>query len=63
MIKQYEMLLRQARNTWAVEDMPQSVIEGGWIPARYGARGGNIEIQEVFNPWGPDGTGVSKNNG
>lgn len=56
--QQYEILLMQARNTWAIEDMPQSVIEGGWIPARYGAWG-DLGPEETFNPWGPDGKGVS----
>lgn len=62
LFRQYEVLLRQARNTWAVEDMPQTVIEGGWLPARHGLHG-DTEIQEVYNPWGADGLGVSKRNG
>lgn len=56
--QQYDILMTQARNTWAVEDMPQRVIEGGWIPARYGAWG-DLGVEETFNPWGPDGKGVS----
>lgn len=54
----YDIQMAQARNVWAIEDMPQSVLEGGWIPARYGARNAD-SIAETFNPWGPDGTGVS----
>ena len=56
--QQYDILLAQARNTWAIEDMPQRVIEGSWIPARYGAWG-DLGSEETFNPWGPDGKGVS----
>lgn len=53
-----ELALKQARNTWAVEDYPQEVIEGNWLAVR--ERGGPKEaIKHSWNPWGPDGTGVS----
>lgn len=59
--RQYEMQLAQARNTWAVENMPQTVIEGNWIPARFGAMR-TSSVSETFNPWGYDGTGVKRGN-
>ena len=49
--------LAQARNTWAVEDYPQEVIEGPWLIAH---ESGLIadSFKNSWNPWGPDGTGV-----
>ncbi len=59
LLQMYGMQLAQARSVWASEDMPQTVVEGGWIPARYDVRGRSVEVAETFNPWGPDGLGVS----
>ena len=50
--------LQQARNTWAVEDYPQEVIEGPWLVARETGLLAD-SIKNTWNPWGTDGTGVS----
>ena len=54
---EHERALMQARGTWAVEDHPQEVIEGGWLVAREAGTGGSYERTQ-WNPWGPDGTGL-----
>ena len=48
-----------ARNTWAVEDYPQEVIEGPWLAAHDAGSGGDF-ARTTWNPWGPDGTGVKR---
>lgn len=55
---EHNMALALARNTWAVEDYPQTVIEGNWLDA-HDAGGGSDYLKSIWNPWGPDGRGVS----
>ena len=56
---EHERALAQARNTWAVEDHPQEVIEGNWLAAHDAGPGGDF-ARTTWNPWGPDGTGVKR---
>ena len=56
---EYQLMLSQARNTSAIEDFPQEVIEGPWLPSRHGRGGSKDYVQSIWNPWGADGTGVT----
>jgi hypothetical protein len=57
---EYMMALANARNTWAVEDYPREVQEGNWITAHeFGHHSSLDYFTQAWNPWGPDGTGVS----
>ncbi len=55
--------MADARHSWAQEDHPQEVIEGDWLVARVSEStligGRALRTYEVFNPWGPDGKGVT----
>lgn len=56
LLQQYDMQLASARSVWAVEDHPQTPIEGYWLKAHeHGMR----TKADTFNPWGPYGVGVS----
>ena len=55
LLQEYDMALTHARNIWSVEDYPQESPEGTWITSR----GGTVGIQDTYNPWGADGTGVT----
>lgn len=56
LLQQYDMQLASARNVWAVEDYPQTPIEGYWLNAH---EKGVRSKADSFNPWGPYGIGVS----
>lgn len=56
-----QQVLAQARNTAAVEDYPQEPIEGAWLPSRVAGQGTSYFTSQ-FNPWGPDGSGVTSND-
>ena len=54
---EYQMVLQSAMNTWAVEDMPQEVIEGNWLTSREQGSYADGHAQ-AYNPWGPNGKGL-----
>lgn len=61
LFSEYNYALGQARNTWATENGPQHVIEGNWLNVHeFGWDGGTDRYFEknIWNPWGPNGTGV-----
>lgn len=58
LFSEMQVALAQARNTWSVEDYPQEVIEGNWLKAHDSGR--VIDpFKDTWNPWGPNGNGVS----
>ena len=56
-----QQTLAQARNTAAVEDYPQEALEGVWLSSRSTGQGANRYASQ-FNPWGPNGLGVSNDD-